>query len=166
MVYFLDETTLNDLYNSTIRAFPKTTRRQHAIDPIEILELNWTPYVGLKSLFVKASVRNETRHYNPMLLFKDIRYGSGLRLTANDGKTYLLERLSAAKNEILVRCECKDFAFRFNYYDYLDKSLYGRKRKKYESLGIGPPANPLELPGMCKHLIKMAIVLKEIGILI
>jgi len=41
--------------------------------------------------------------------------------------------------------------------------LYGRKPAKYHAESNRPPANPLELPGMCKHLIKFVEVLKKAG---
>lgn len=53
-----------------------------------------------------------------------------------------------------------DFSYRFNYYNYLDGSLYGSKRKKYESQG-GAPANPMEMQGMCKHIIKTMDALRD-----
>ena len=80
------------------------------------------------------------------------------------GKEYSFGKLSLENTDVVLRCNCADFRWRFNWYDHLDKSLYGRKRAKYESKGIGPPANPLELPGICKHLMKTAHVLQEAGI--
>lgn len=160
-----DESTLDSLYQSVVQAFPRTKMRQHAVDPIEVEEFTWIPYLGLKTLYVKAEVRNETRHHLPMILFKGVKYGQGIKLTANDGKVYQLEQLAMDKNDVLVRCDCGDYKWRLNYYNHVDKSLYGPKRKKYEALGVRPPANPTESPGLCKHLMKMAAILRETGIL-
>jgi len=158
------ESTLDDLYSSAVRAYPRTTLRQHAIDPIRITRLNWTPYLGMRTLYLRGLAQNEGRFYNPTILFKGVAYGRGIPIIASDGRRYLVERLSAEANDTLLRCDCPDFRWRFKYYNYLDKSLYGPKGKKYE--GTGPPANPRELPGMCKHLIKMSHALRDSGLLV
>lgn len=158
----LIETSLQDLYDSAVEAFPNTTLRQHATHPVVIKNLTWIPFLAMKTLFLKAIAQNETREYNPIILFKDVRYDRpGVWITASDGKEYRFEQLDPARNDVLVRCNCKDFQWRFNFYNHLDRSLYGRKRAKYESKGIGPPANPMNLPGQCKHLMKMVKVLDE-----
>lgn len=158
------ESSIEDLYDSAVRAFPRTTKRQHAVDPILIEELRWTPFLGVKTLFIKAEARNEDRHYTPMFLFKNVNYdGREVKITASDGLEYSFDKLSLEGTDVLLRCNCADFTWRFNYYNWDDRSLYGSKRKKYESQG-GPAANPLELPGMCKHLMKATTALRHAGI--
>ena len=159
------ESSLEDLYQSAVEAFPHTTMRQHATDTIIITNLRWTPYLGMRTLFIKALAQNEGREYSPIILFKKVNYNSDeVKITDNTGKEYSFGKLSLENTDVVLRCNCADFFYRFNYYDHLDKSLYGRKRRKYESKGVGPPANPLELPGICKHLMKTAHVLREAGI--
>lgn len=159
------ESSLQDLYQSTVLAFPKTTLRQHAIDPVVVKKLSWLPFIGLRTLFVKGQAQNEQREYNTILLFKNVNYGKNdVQIVASNGIEYSFGRLSLENTDVLLRCTCPDFRYRFSYYDHLDKSLYGRKSAKYEAKGVGPPANPLKLPGMCKHLIKTAKVLHEAGI--
>ena len=86
-----------------------------------------------------------------------------IKITASDGLIYNFGKLSLENNDVLLRCNCNDFKCRFNFYDHIDKSLYGNKRKKYENLG-GAPANPMKLPGMCKHIMKTAQALKDAGL--
>jgi hypothetical protein len=165
------ESTLVDLYNSAVAAFPKTRFRQHATQPIVIARLDWTPYLGLKTLFVKGLAQNEGREYTPLILFKGVRYHqnedrNGLVTLVIDDRQYLLEQLSMEGNEALVRCNCPDFKWRFNYFDHLDRSLYGVKRAKYEAKLRPGTANPLELPGMCKHLMKLSQALSDSGIIV
>jgi hypothetical protein len=158
------ESTLAELFGSTVLAFPNTRMRQHATEPLVIEELNYVPFLGVKTLFIRAGVRNEDRHYKPIVLIKGIDYkAKGTKITDENGKVYEFGPLSINENEVNVRCQCADFTWRFNYYDYEDSSLYGNKRRKYESSG-GPSANPLELPGMCKHLIKVMEALRQYGI--
>jgi hypothetical protein len=162
---FLTESSFVDLYNSAVRAFPNTTKRQHAVDPVVIETLSWTPFLGVRTLFVRAEARNETRHYNPIVLFKDVDYdGNAVKIIANDGQQYSFGKLSLEHNDILVRCNCPDFRYRFAWYDHLDHSLYGRTPSKYNALGTGPPANPLQLEGVCKHIMKMVSALRDSGL--
>lgn len=162
--WLLQESSLNDLYQSAVAAFPHTTKRQHATMPIKIVEFTWVPYLGMKTLFVKAIAQNEERVYTPIIVFKKVNYleSGGISLKDNNGKTYFLEQLSLQGNDCLVRCQCKDFKFRFNLYDHLDRSLYGSVNK-HNSKGV---ANPKEMPGMCKHLMALTQSLHSIGIIV
>ena len=160
------ESSLEDLYQSAVDAFPNTGLRQHATHPIVITNLRWTPFLGVKTLFIKALAQNEGREYNPIILFKNVNYdGDQVTITDSNDREVSFDKLSMENTDVVLRCNCKDFYWRFNYYDHVDKSLYGRKRAAYESKG-GKPSNPLELPGMCKHLMKTAHVLREAGIFI
>ncbi len=165
--WLFQESSLNDIFQSTVATFPNTTKRQHSADTIKITKLNWMPFTGVHTLFIRALAQNEGREYNPVILFKNVQYiDEGISFVANDGKTYKVQPLSLKENDVLLRCQCGDFYWRGNYADHVDHSLYGRKRKKYESLGIRPPVNPENAPMMCKHLMKMIKAIKESGILI
>ena len=157
---WLNESSLNSLFQSTVDAFPYTTKRQHSTDTIKITKMSWTPFVGLKTLYVKGLAQNEGREYTPAILFKNVKYGEGVELLASDNKNYRLEKLTL-NGDVLVRCGCGDFRWRFNYYDFLDHSLYGKKAKKYEAKYRPGSANPEEMPGMCKHLLKLIKILKS-----
>ena len=164
------ESSLQELYQSAVDAFPSTQMRQHAVDPIVISSLQWVPFLGMKTLFVKGLAESGGSEYSPVVVFKRVGYqdtsGPGvIPLAASDGQEYFLERLSAEQTDVLVRCNCDDFYWRFNYFNSTDKSLYSRKRKKYEALYNPGSANPQSMPGLCKHLMKMAGVLRESGVL-
>jgi hypothetical protein len=163
----LSESSFIDLYHNTVRAFPKTTKRQYATQPLEVVEVRFTPYLGMKTLYVKGMIRNEDRHYDSIMLFKavDYREDAPLRIRGIEGKIYHLEPLTI-ENDILVRCNCADHFWRFRHYNHLDRSLYGRDRKKYEAIHSPGSANPLKLPGLCKHLIKLAEMLNQSDILV
>lgn len=163
-MFLINESSLTDLYKSAVIAFPNTKKRQHVKDSIVIEELRYTPFLGVKTLFIRAEAKNEERHYSPMILIKGVNYGKhGAKIIDNDNKIYEFEKISIEENNVNVRCNCADFFWRFNYYDHLDQSLYGNKRKKYKSKN-GKPANPLKMPGMCKHLMKAIEAIKENGI--
>lgn len=166
---FFEESSFNDLYSNINVGFPRTGLRQHATQPIKITELRWLPYRGVKTLYVRALAQNEGREYSPIVLFKRVNYvdentKNAITINASNGGKYSFEKLSLKNTDILLRCECKDFRYRFSWYNKLDKSLYGGVPPKYESKEIGPPANPMELSGMCKHCIKLIKVLGTAGI--
>jgi hypothetical protein len=156
-----NESSVEELYSKTVLAFPKTTKRQHATHPIVIEQLRLTPFVGMKTLFIKGLARNEERSYNTIVLFKNVDYGKKeAKIIVND-QIFEFNKLSLESTDVLLRCNCNDFKYRFSYYNHLDKSLYGRKPAPYESKGIGPPANPMQYEGMCKHLIKTIETIRE-----
>lgn len=165
------ETSIYNLYKSTEKAFPSTTLRQHSTHPVRVESLTWMPFLGVKTLFIKGLIRNENRKYDCIMLFKNINFKQNegknlIKVKMSNGKEYFVEQINSEKNDVLVRCNCKDFHYRFNYYNHLDHSLYGRKRSKYEAVNRPGTANPEELPGLCKHLIKMAKIIKETDLLI
>ena len=164
--WIINEASVSDLYHSTVAAFPRTTKRQHSTDSVKIIELKWTPFLGINTLLVRSVAQNEGREYNPLILFKNIQYKEGGELElVIENRTYLFDRISKTDDDILVRCNCKDFKFRFAYYDKLwDNCLYGSVPPRYISQGLRPPANPQEMPGMCKHLIVLSNVLSHAGI--
>jgi len=164
------ESSLEELYHSAVKAFPNTRKRQHATHPVVIDHITWMPFVGMKTLLVRGRAKNEGKEYNTLVLFKGVAYHESatsgiISLTASDEKEYYLEQLSTEDTDVLVRCNCPDFYWRFNYFNHVDKSLHGKKRAKYEALYDPGSANPQELPGTCKHLMKFMQVLGESRIL-
>lgn len=164
-MYFL-ETSLTNLYRSTVDAFPKTLKRQNSIDSIVIENLNWVPFLGVKTLFIKGIAKNEGKKYDSIILIKNMifeeKQGKNIiKIKMSDGKEYYVKKVNIEENNVSVRCNCEDFYWRGNYANSLDKSLYGRKRSKYESKTNRPMVNPNNSPMMCKHLIKLTKILKE-----
>lgn len=155
------ENSLQNLYTSTIQAFPGVQKRQHAVHTIEIKEIISTPFLGMNTLFIKGLAQSDSgKEYNPIILFKNVNYHNNkipnlAEITAKDGRNYFFEKLSLENTDVLVRCNCKDFHWRFSYTDHQNESLYGKVRKKYEAKINPGSSNPLELPGMCKHLMAL-----------
>lgn len=162
----MNESSLSQLYDSAVEAFPHTRFRQHATGPVKIVGLRWTPFFGLRTLFVRGTAQNEGREYDTMILFKKVNYVNeerhAVRIMDTSGVPFNIERFKP-EQDVLVRCSCPDFRWRFNYYDHLDHSLYGNKAAKYRAT-VGAPANPLKLPGVCKHIMKLQAALLDAGL--
>ena len=167
------ESSFGDLYQSTVQGFPNTTKRQFSTDSVKIVQLHWTPFLGTRTLFLRGLAQNfdstPTSEYRPIITFKNVQYHNeaapGLvEIVASDGQQYHLEPLSRVTSDILCRCQCGDFRWRGAWYDWLDGSLVGRPPARYESLGIGPPANPMEVKMVCKHIMKLFLALQDAGL--
>ena len=168
--WLLKESTIPQLYQSTVDAFPNTKKRQHATNEINISQIQFTPFLGMKTLLVKGMANNlKNEHkYNSLILFKNINYNSEKnRFEIQDSleKKYFLEKIDREDSEVLLRCNCADFSWRFSFYDWTDSSLYGNKKKKYEA-STDKEANPKKMPGMCKHVLRFLEVLEEKGLFI
>ena len=162
----LIESTLSELYDSAVLAFPNTKKRQHATQPIEIVNIRFTPFLGVRTLMVRGTAQNEDREYETMIVFKNVQYhDKGSIKIKSDGKTYLFEPLDVDHVEVLVRYSCQDFRWRFTHTDYIDKSLQGRDRKRYNALYNPGSANPTESEGICKHLMKFSEVQQSQGLM-
>lgn len=164
------EASLEDLYKGAEKAFPETRKRQFSTDTIVVENLYWVPFQGVKTLFVKATVKNEGRKHESIILFKGVKYkereGRGaVPLRTSTGKEVFVEQISAREDDVLVRCSCKDFYWRFLHFNKNEGCLYGRDRAKYEALKNPGSSNPNETAGLCKHLIKMVKILKESNLL-
>ena len=73
------------------------------------------------------------------------------------GEKYYFEKPSLDKSPIRIRCSCDDFRYRFEKECYEAGILYGGTWKRYHRITPPPPegrpyANPLKIPGMCKHI--------------
>lgn len=155
----LDETTFTQLYNATVATFPNTKYRHNVVDEIKVKNLKFVPYQGLNTLFIKSLAENieKNTEYKTMALIKNINFNAKskpVKILDEYGNSYLFEKPKINNNDVLVRCDCQDFKWRFNYYNSLDNSLYGKRRSKYKSKGLSE-ANPAKSPGVCKHIMKL-----------
>ena len=76
-------------------------------------------------------------------------------------ETMFTKKLSRRNDKIKVRCSCPDFRFMWHRWDHTKEHAlrgplipYRRKTPPPEQGGM-PYRNPEEIPGLCKHLIKV-----------
>jgi hypothetical protein len=163
------ESSLMDLYNSAVGAFPRTGMRQHSTHTVRVEHVDWVPFKGVRTLFVKGLCRNEGRKNECIVLFKGVDYREGesrgsVPIRSSDGRVVHVGALSESATDVLVRCSCPDFRWRFAHWNNTDRSLYGRGPGRYEARLRPGSSNPDEMEGMCKHLMKMAKILRESGL--
>ena len=171
----LDErSTYQDLERKTIGAFPRTRKRQHVVHPAQIIRTEFTPYIGTRNLLVHGQARSSTYNnvvYKPMLFFNEIQYeeensNENATFKGTDNKDYHIQPIDLSDNVVRVRCDCLDFYFRFAPWDFSNDALFGPKPKPYvRKTNTRPPVNPTKSPGICKHVMKLALTLREARLL-
>lgn len=57
------------------------------------------------------------------------------------------------ERDVKVSCNCKDFYWRFAYWNAENDTLLGPRPRPYTKLTNRPPVNPTKTPGICKHII-------------
>lgn len=166
------EASLFDLQRDAERGFPNTKKRQHVTQPVVASSLKILPYIGTKVLYFQFTTKSGTeagKFYKTIISFKNVVFEKektpeNIEFIAGDNKTYYIKPLSQESSQVRVRCDCLDFYFRFVYQDYRDQALYGPKAKAYvRKTDTYPPANPRDLKGMCKHVMKCVQILEKSG---
>lgn len=163
------ESSFHDLYIGAVEAFPKTSRRQYSTHTVRVERVEWVPFRGLGTLFVKGLCLNEGRKNECVVVFKGVSYrdkegGGSVSVASSAGAAVHVMPLSLEESEVLVRCSCADFRWRFAHWNREDQSLFGRPPRKYEALMRPGSSNPEGRAGACKHLMKMAKILGESGV--
>lgn len=165
------ETNLNQIYSSVTSAFPNCTRRENAIDEVIVTKLEWLPFIGLKTLRVKGlSQTKENGHEHfPEIVFKSVKFHEirdqiGLvEIIDNIGARYLLEKLQQNVVDVLVKCDCKDYYWRFQNKNFENHIHQGRNRVPYIAL-YNPNIADISI-GACKHIMKLNLVLNRSGLI-
>lgn len=169
----LEETSYSQLQQNTLNFRPPAspTARQHAVNSIQIQKVEFIPARLSNTLQVKITVSSEGHTYQSSLMFSEVIYddadqADNVTFKASDNKEYHIIPIELAKNNVKVHCQCLDFYYRFARYNSKDGSLLGKPPPPYQrKLGsTRPSVNPQKVPGVCKHLIKAIITLKNIQV--
>ena len=167
----LDEVTLADLERDTVTGFPNTTKRQHATDPVQIVQMNLTPARPTGDLLCDCAAKSGPKTYDTKILFLEVNYEdedtpTNVTFTATDGDAYNITPISLSESNVKVRCDCLDFRWRFSVWNDNQDALYGNPPPPYRrKTDTRPPANPNRTPGVCKHVIKTVKALRQAGLI-
>lgn len=177
----LDEATYADLERNVMNFVPRTRKRQYALAPLRVTGMEFSPVPNAGNLLVEGTVSNpqsETKAgalYAPKILFQEVEFHNPegeeeianpntLTIQGKNGKEFTISPIMLTKNNVKVQCNCLDFWWRFSFYNHRDQSLLGYDVGYYRKKTNRPPVNPRQVPAMCKHLLKLAIELKNNGI--
>jgi len=171
LIQNMDEASIRDLETNIQRGFPNTKARQHAVGPVQVPIVKLTPYVPSRALLAESQANNMGRRYNPEIFFSDVAYedeetNTNITFTGSDNHEYnITQPVPLAGNDVQVRCNCLDFHYRFARQNAKNNALYGEAPPKYHrKTETRPPANPMQVPGMCKHLLALVDELQKMGI--
>ncbi len=171
LIHRMQESSLQSLETNIKRGFPNTKKRQYATGTVQIPNMKMTPYVPSQALLVDAQATNEGRRNNPQIFFRGIVFEpeetqTNVTFTGSDNQEYnIVQAVPINIENVQVRCTCLDFHYRFAQQNARDGSLYGPAPPKYKrKTETRPPANPMKVPGMCKHLLKLEEELQKTGI--
>ncbi len=163
-----EQSTYVGLERNVLNFIPVTKKRQHAVDPIRIISLETLPFIGTKNLNVSAGAASDGTNYNPVIIFNAVDFDDedqqdNVTFKAKDGNDYHIKPLDLNQHTVRVRCDCLDFYWRFAAFNAKDKSLIGTAPKPYQRISNRLPANPQQVPGVCKHIIATVKALKHSG---
>lgn len=158
-----EEATFTQLRQNIEKGFPETKKRQHAIGEVNIVRMQFVPYAG--ALEVHAVSRSNGHDYAQKIIFSDVvnaNAGEGASFTGNDNKLHQIQPIDLQGARVKVNCTCLDFHHRFASWNFSADALSGAKPPLYQRKTTDhPPVNPLRVPGICKHLIKLVDTLRQ-----
>lgn len=173
---FLAETTYTELERNTLNAMPGKNRQEQTAS-VQIRNLELVPYEGALGVNSQVNSINSGNAYQPQIMFLDVNYVNvenaegeeqqaiendprTVTFQAADGKDYTIEPIFLSRNNCKVRCTCLDFRWRFAMYNDKDGSLFGEGPGLYQKKTQREPNNPQQVPGVCKHILKLVAELK------
>ena len=159
---------LDDLIESGRRLRPN-------FNPPRVVEIRQiTPTVRTKMMTVSANSRG-TKLWQQVINFFKVDYVEEqdqqhpLSAQTKQGQTVFAAQLRVTENPVTVRCNCPDFFFTWNYHDRNNpqgNALFGRIANYQRKTTTYPARNPIEVPGVCKHIIGVTERLRRDRILL
>lgn len=161
-----EEATYAELERNTMQFTPPTKKRQFAVNAVNIQNLETVPAPQSGTLEIRATAQSGANQYQPIMLFSDVEFQEedspeNVTFTGADSQEYHMMPISLTNHNVKVRCTCLDFRWRFSMYNQKTNSLYGPGPELYQKKTQRPPNNPQGVPGLCKHLLALAIELKN-----
>ena len=120
------------------------------------------------NLVIKGfAISNSGNSYSPTIQFDGVEYqeeDTNMNVTFNaiDDKDYHINQINLQRMNAKVHCNCLDFYWRFGKQNSRVNSLIGNPGQPYVKKNPNmPPANAKQIPGVCKHLLKLADELRQ-----
>jgi hypothetical protein len=165
----LMEAPYAELEQKTMKFTPTTTKRQYAIDSIRVTSMELTPAVESQNLRAVSTVNSEGTNYTVSVSFDNVIYdqddqASNVSFKAVTGDEQHIQRIELRRVNCKVSCDCLDFYWRFATQNAKVNSLDNKAPPPYHKRTNRPPANQQNTPGVCKHIMKTIIALRDAGI--
>lgn len=167
----LDERSYSELERNTNNFVPPSSKRQHAVAPIQVQQLKLVAAEPSHTLEATGTIKSGANTYQSIIFFDGVRYapedtGNNVTFMGADSQEHHMEPIKLNIANAKVRCTCLDFRWRFSMHNQQKDALYGPGPGAYQKKTNRPPNNPQQVPGLCKHLLKLAQELRNSKIVI
>lgn len=153
----IETSTVHQLKSNT-KVFMGPDREKKA-SQVQLTHVEYVPAIQNGILTVKANTRSSNKTYDTTIQFSKVKfvqaetpYAVPLDLA---GEEIFIMPLKARENDVQVHCTCMDFYWRFAMHNNHNDSLIGKPPQPYVKKTDREPLNPDEVPGVCKHLVKL-----------
>lgn len=155
-----------ELEQKTMQFTPTTTKRQYAIDTIRVTGMELIPAKESQTLSVKSTVSSDGTNYTTTLIFDNVEYheddqAANVSFKGSGGEEEHISPVNLLRSNCKVSCNCLDFYWRFATQNSKVNSLDGKAPPPYHKRSTRPPANLKNTPGVCKHLMKTVVALRD-----
>jgi len=165
----LDEATYAELERNTMNFAPPSEKRQWVVNPVQINKMEIIPARESQNLTARADVTSDGTKYQTTLVFDGVIYedadqADNVSFVGTNGDEYHVQPINLTQNNVKVNCNCLDFYWRFATWNHQKGSLNGHPPPPYQKRTGRPSVNPGKVPGVCKHLMKTVISLRDAGL--
>lgn len=133
-------------------------------EKVQGLDLNYMK--GMKTLTFTGVIKSHEHPvgYNIIVTFKKVEPTANL--TPEEIEQGFQPKPSLSSNELLVRCSCPSYRFRFDKANRDHRAGTGARFPIYIRKTNRKPNNPLNLPGLCVHESEFLQYLLERGFIV
>lgn len=167
-----EDQTIPQLQQSIRQGFPDTKKRQHATHEVHVTKLQYTPLLQNDILRINSSTSSDNGNTHTQAMdIRDVNFqpdnsGNTVKVKDSSGVQHSITPVTLNVNTVAVYCDCQDYQMRFANFNIQNNCHLGPPPPRYvRKTTTRPPANPLRVPGMCKHLLKTAEEVQRLGIL-
>ena len=172
-IVVLEDATIPFLKQEIERGFPDTKKRQHATNEVQVLTLQYTPIIKNNVLRLISTTSSDNGNTHSQVIdikgmnFQPPNSGNTVKITDSKGTEHSITPAKLNTSNVGVFCDCEDYQMRFANLNIKNNCHIGPPPQRYvRKTTTRPPVNPMNVPGMCKHIIRITDDLKRQGILV
>lgn len=163
----LYEISIDQIKRNNVVGFPETKKRQHIVNLTNAKEIKFDAYVPSNTLIVGSVTTSNGHNYKTSIRFNKVDFTDNGIVTfrGTDNEDHSINPLNENSMDVDINCDCMDFRFRFAEFHYQNKSLVGDPPPPYVKKTDRPPINPTKALGGCKHVLALAVKLRQMRII-
>lgn len=168
-----EDQTVPQLRQNIQTGFPDTKKRQHATNEVRVDNFKYTPFAANGILRVDAitSSNNGNKHKVTIdlrgITFENGDTDQNVTVTSSGGQDISVQPVQLNTTNVGVNCDCQDYIMRFATFNLNQNCHIGAIPPRYiRKTTTRPPANPNNVPGACKHILKCFEDLQGHGLIV